>query len=472
MAHGREDSRHAFDAVTDDVASRLASLGWRRRHLEIFFWQETFTLDMGDGITATAELQRSPNLVNHGWPTSIDVNLGVGFEPALGLMPLVGTVAMATLIYYPRTDRSSAHSVELDDEGDAARAARDISAFVATHAVEFAARYPDAATVEAALGRAADVPDEEWQQRRRERHLTMLAAMGRLDDAAALLPAYAEQYAVGAHSRRERRFARQLARRLADMPSPIPPAEDTLAQLPSRQDRLTWPIGPSFAAVRRDARVEHEARDVVRAQAKGKSPDELRRLIAAEYEQRGATITPSLAAMAAEAMATERQPFGRAEATLRGLWLLGSAVTGLVRTFREPNAEDPEWMRPPDRASYEIPASRDRAIAIQVDSGARDWLNRIRSDGRTILRVTGADVWLSRSPRDAEDGIVDAHIGERHVGTLSPKDAGVFGLFFRAARLFDEDLVLRGDLMRTSDGVDILQIPVPDPQHIVAAAAE
>ena len=66
---------------------------------------------------------------------------------------------------------------------------------------------------------------------------------------------------------------------------------------------------------------------------------------------------------------------------------------------------------------------------------------------------------------DAEHGQHDRHayIGEQRLGTLAQSDAAPFAEFFIAAELFDEDLVLRGALIHTADGVDILQIPLPNP---------
>jgi hypothetical protein len=456
------ETDRALDSVAVAVAANLAASGWRRRRLGIW-WLDTFTRELAGGVLGTVEVQRLVAAFGEEWPTDVRVYLGVGYEPALGLMPLVALAPVATLV----NDDAASRVVTLHDEGEVAQSAREIAAFVDEHAATVAARFPDADRVAEALRGAADVIDEEWQQRRRERYLTMLTAMGRLEEAAVLLGSYRERYSVGGDGERARRFARQLSRRLAGMPSPIPPVEDTLAMLPA-SPLAARQQPPNDAAV--DDRAQRAAFEAIHAQARGKSLAELRQLIVDEFERRGLTVPPSSAATMAEIVATERKPFGGVRVLAGGLWMAGSLFCGLWRTVKEGIQAGPEWTRPPERAAYPVPPSSNRYITVIIDPGTRDWLARIRAHrpraGLGVGSATRVDVWLTHAGPNTADQTVTAYIGDRRVGTLARLDAAPFVPFFDAAKLYDEDLVLSGRLSHTADDVDILEIPQPDPARI------
>lgn len=451
----------ALDAVAVAVAASLAGSGWRRRSLGVW-WLDTFTREVAGGVIGTVEVQRLAVASGAEWPADVRVHLGVGYEPALGLMPLLGLTPVATLV------NRATRGVTVHDDGEVARAAHEIAGFVDERAATVAAGFPVADSVVQALRVAADVVDEDWQQRRRERHLMMLAAVGRVEEAAAPLELYREEHSAGFDGERARRFARQLSRRLMAMPSPVPPVEETLAMLPARPVRAPRPAEGTVT----DERAQREAFESVRAQAHGKSLPELRLLIADEFEQRGLAMPPSSAATMAETLAAmvaaERSPIGRARLLAGALWMMGSVVGGLWRTVTHGIQAAPDWMRPPERAAYPVPTSHDAYIAVIVDRAARDWLERIRSQrprpGFAIGPGTRVEVWLTRP--DPADHTVTAYIGDRPVGTLSARDGDLFASFFDAAALLDEDPVLPGHLTHTADGIDILEIPRPDPARI------
>jgi hypothetical protein len=455
----------AVQAVADAVESALAPVGWRRRHLASGLPFDTFTLDMGDGIIATAELQRPVVSIGTQWPSEVSIELGVGFEPALGLMPLVALPAMPMLLHNPAT-RGDAGEIELQGEHADQRAAavREIVAFIADHAAAFADRY-DPGSLAGELGQLAEraaATDGEWWQRR---HLIMLAVLDRRDETGTLLAAYERRYSSGAGTGQARRFARQLRRRLADMPSPMPAAEDTLAQLPPRRPR------PGGSKLRIDAawrRKRDRAIKAVKSRAGGHSLAELREMLAREYEAHGVDVPSSAIALAAEKIDAERKPLGGVEYGLRTLWQVGSAVGDLIHTFTSHlDTTEPEWMNPPDRAAFEIETSDDRVIPVAVDTDAHEYLSRACADGLHVGRFANIPVWLSAP--DPADGHVVVHLGDRRIGTVLAADLTVLATAFQAAAIFDEDVTLRAHLYQTTDGVDIVELWVGDlyttPEH-------
>jgi hypothetical protein len=461
VTNEREAADRAVDDVVDEIARRLAAHGWRRRQLDLP-WMDTLSLDLAGGIIATVDLSRAALQGGDQWPREIRVHLGVGWEPALGLRPLVTLPVWAELI--SQSGNRDAFSVELPDSRGVEAAADEITTYVDEHALAFAATYPSIEAIDVALRRGASAGTEDDRRHHAERRLVVLAAMGRVEDAAVLLGAYREAYATGYLSERVRRFARQLDRRLANMPSPIPPAEDTLAQLPpgSRLAGRRQSRAESRTESRSERASSDAARDAIRAQEGGKSAAELRALIVEEYDRRDIAVTPLNVAAIADVIVASRRPFGNLKWTLRVLRMAGSVFSGIARAFGgKPPYEDPEWMSRPDRAAYPVPTSSDDAIGVDVAPAARAYLDRAWADGHRIGPFTALPLWLSSSVT-----MVEVHLGTDVVGTIGLVVAAPFGPYFRAAaHLFDEDLAVSGQLFRTSDGVDILQVEAPKPRR-------
>jgi hypothetical protein len=246
------------------------------------------------------------------------------------------------------------------------------------------------------------------------------------------------------------------------MPRPIPPAEDTLGQLPPGSRlagrRQSW--AESRAESRSERASGDAARDAIRAQDRRKSAAELRALIVEEYGGRDITVTPLNVAALADVIVASRRPFGNLTWTLRVLWTAGSVFSGIVHAFggKSPH-EDPEWMRRPDRAAYPVPTSSDDAIGVDVAPAARAHLDRAWADGRRIGPFAVIPLWLRSSATS-----VDVGLGTDIVGTIGLAAGAPFSPYFHAAaELFDEDLAVPGQLFRTSDGVHILQVEAPKP---------
>ena len=458
----------------DDALATLASLvtgqlsadGWNRKALD-GYGIATMTRATQNGVSAVVEIARTSSQWPDDWPVEIEARLGVGYERALNLMPLL-TLAPQALLVEGEQDREGKFTLSLDGLDAVPHAALQIVNFVNEHAVDAIRHFPDAMAIEARLqrevgsGSTAGSPGGEHGSDDRgsaefylQLRLVVLAAMGRPEQARTLLATYLagrNDDAIDVDAR----FARQLTRWL-DSGGPVPPpVEDTLAVLP-RQAR---PPRPSWSDARAESKAKKDAMDAARAESKGKSLDQLRKLITAEYRARGLEPAPSVVDFHAEMLQIEQQPFGRARSALTAIRLLTASGAAAIRLLKHGSDPDPEWLRPPDRAAYPLIADRDRYLAIDLDVTAHDWLERVRAGApRRVGPWVFVDVWLTRGE---PVGPLVAHIGDQRVGIVGADRTTEFDPVLRAAALFDEDLIVTGRL-NSADGTRpaILEIPFP-----------
>jgi hypothetical protein len=426
----------ALARLGQGVADRLSAAGWNRR-LEGERPIAILTRPTPDGVMTVAKIDRRRFRWPEPWPVEVEVSLGIGYEPALNLMPLLTLLPQAMLITDPHR-----LTVSLSEPDTVEVATQQIVDFVTENAATVSREFPDAAAIDQQLQqRIADVD--------RQRRLLVLATMGRLEDTRALLATYPGENP----GRDDRRFVRQLQRWL-DAGAPVPPpAEDTLASLPRRVRAQ-----PSSRVDSRGG--TKAALDAIRAQSKGKTLEQLHDVVAVEYASRGITLTPAAADFQAHLLHREQQQrFGRARTALTSLRMLTAVGADAIRMFKH-QPDDPEWLRPPDRASYPVITDRSRSIAVHLDAAAEPWLTRIRKEAtRRFGPAIMVEVWLTREGPTAAPV---AHIGGQRVGTVRSDDVRQFDETFRAAGIFDEDPVLTGQLTQPGDTwPPILEIPLP-----------
>lgn len=412
------------------VAERLAADGWVVRDLRQPY-----------GVTLTRVSAGGVLLVVQLLPTSFDVlgrrhrpqvhrlRVGAGYGPALDLMPLLTLPARPILV------GGAAETVTGTGPGDGRPAADRIAAAVREHAAELATRFPDlTALADAVSGRE---------------RLVLLAALGRAAEVRALLAG--EEPA-------DRRFVRQLTRRLDQGLPPAPPVERTLAivspalePLPDR--RTLW------ATARTRARGKRAAYLAVRRRATGRTRNQLKALLAAEYRARGVEMDASDVALRTTMIELRRRPLGLARAVVAGAAMMTGTIRDLVRMFRtaEPTtgAADPDWLRAPDRAGYRVPTVS-RHVAVRLEAAGQARLEQVRAQAaRRIGPWILVDAWLTRDPV----GPITVHIGQQPIGTVN--DDGGYDNAFAAAALFDEDPVLTARLV--PDPEPSLELPLPRP---------
>jgi hypothetical protein len=132
-----------------------------------------------------------------------------------------------------------------------------------------------------------------------------------------------------------------------------------------------------------------------------------------------------------------------------------------LRNLSELAKPDPNWLRPPARASYPVVTSRNRTSAVEFDPTAQEWIERLRVEPRRrIGPMIRVKVWLSR---DEPSGRLIVHSGEQRVGLIRRTDEAVFDKTMRAAAIFDEDPVVDAVLAAPADrDWAVLEIRLPD----------
>jgi hypothetical protein len=203
------------------------------------------------------------------------------------------------------------------------------------------------------------------------------------------------------------RFVRQLRRWLDAGGPPIPPLEESLREMPE----LRMPQPPSWSRSReqsrQQSRASREALLAVREKAGGKSRDQIGDLLAAEFTARGLDApTPMEAAVAIDMLEIGRRPFGKARQKWRALQFTGKLLGDTVNTLRGRQAPNPEWMAPPEHASYPIRIGGGFGT-VDLAADAADVLQRAAAEasqrfGPQII----VDLWLSESA----PGTVSVHL--------------------------------------------------------------
>jgi hypothetical protein len=431
----------AFERLVLRLAGHLGSDGWRLRRYEV--WPlAVFTCDVGGGFLATVEVFGRPLgdfLRAELWPVGLYLVFGCGYEPATALMPLLALAPKAALITEDRPAGDLAPDVTLSGPDSVDSTARAIADVITGHGLGFAAQHVSVDALDAAMTDQDRLPaDIEVNLRP-----VLLAAAGRPDRARQVADDFMTQGAAGAEYDDYPRFVRQLSRWLDAGGSPIPPVEETLSRLPPQPARPAW---PSMARARQGIRDRRTAWDQVRAQARGRTTEELTTMLAAAYASHGVETAPSMLAKGVERLQLDLRPFGRARLHLQELTELG-AVLGVVKGLFVGEPEpDPDWLQPPERAAYPLPSNGRRWAAVLVNTDARAWLARIPVEApRRVVGFGLVDTWLTEESREPDAGtLVVVHIGDRAVGTVSADDARDFAPYLAAAKVFDEDVRVPG----------------------------
>jgi hypothetical protein len=125
-----------------------------------------------------------------------------------------------------------------------------------------------------------------------------------------------------------------------------------------------------------------------------------------------------------EAKLDTLEPGYRAPGTLGALAAFGKIVADGVNAVKEsktPGTGDPEWIAPPERAGYEPLLPHGERVAVALDNGVEDWLERVHSAASYRLGDTVTiKIWLgwAEEPGVADRSVAVA-IGAQRVGTLA-----------------------------------------------------
>lgn len=389
MARDSEQIDRALSDLADAISGELREQGWVRRDLDTRR-VVVLTHDVGNGVLVTAELRAPQAWSSPEWPVDLVLDVGVGYEPALNLMPLLTMPTHVTLLpdYTPPATSTFATSIDSIDEVESA--AGRVVTVISAHAIDIVRRFPDADAIERAIPQRqpdADGVDDQPDPRvgpnfdydsHTQLRLVLLAAAGRHDDARTLLTAYPSSAAHEPIDREDRRFIRQLTRWLDAGGPAAPPIAETLAQLPLE------PVPPrpaglrsSVAAAKARGKSRDDAVEAVRSRTAGKSVDEIIDILAAEYAQRNLDARFTDLAVVADTMRLEQDlthtPFGRLRFTLAVLGAGKTSIGDVVRALRLTTADVPAWLQPPERAAYPLSDEGDYTV-ITLDPDAHSWL--------------------------------------------------------------------------------------------------
>lgn len=272
----------------------------------------------------------------------------------------------------------------------------------------------------------------------------LLAAAGRHDDARRTLDDHRAH--TGTDRRQDadyRRFARQLRRRLDEDAFSVPPIEETLWLVA----RDSLPEAPGLRKIMNRAHAGSAGEKAVRALSRGRSHQELVGLLTAEYAARGLDVSPIR--IAKQAMTMVQQTRGGLREGLRTFGKLRSAITQGVDLWQRHDEPDPDWLRPPANATYEVATDRQHHVTVTLDPDAGAYLARVAAEApRRLAHTVLVDLWLSRDDGTGSGGdgadngdpqpTVTVHLGERAVGTLSAWCVRQFADDFARADYFDE----------------------------------
>lgn len=153
-----------------------------------------------NGVLVAVEIVRTSFNWPPRWPVEIAARMGVGYEPALNLMPLL-TLPPRAILVHDQSGGGASFPVSLAGPGDVTPAAEQIVGWVQQRAAGLASRFADAAAIDAELERRLSVEPARPERARsdggpKERRvgvpdrLALLAAMGRHEQTRTLLAGY------------------------------------------------------------------------------------------------------------------------------------------------------------------------------------------------------------------------------------------------------------------------------------------
>jgi hypothetical protein len=358
--------------------------------------------------------------------------VGVSYFPAYCLWPrLIGreraevTIGVAELAGSPNV----LGAVELNGPEDVPRAAEQLVATVLEQGMEWARQY---ASVDALIEYWTEASDFEGEI---QAVPVLLAGSGRVDDARSELSTYLasgrEEIATPAYRRFCHKFNRWLD---AGAVIPEPPTGPVGPRMPRRET-------PTREEMATKTRVRRDARDAVRRMSGGKNRDQLREMLKSEFDRRGAKEGPIAIEMMLDTMGVSDSLFGRARLTASGLKVARDYTTGLYKFFRDLESwKSPEWLEPPERASYDMRGDQRNLVGVDLDPAAEVWLNQVVDGAPTITSdIASVSAWLAWDPEpQVAASRLAVHIGAERVGALVQADVAQFQSAMDSAAHSDE----------------------------------
>ncbi|HEY4897732.1 MAG TPA: hypothetical protein VII01_16805, partial [Solirubrobacteraceae bacterium] len=156
----------------------------------------------------------------------------------------------------------------------------------------------------------------------------------------------------------------------------------------------------------------------VRAGRQGKTREQLRGLFEEELDRREMPRDPMWVEQRLDELgwsATERMRH-RAQGAVLAVEFVGRVRQRVVQKL-----EAPQWMEPPDDASYLMSARRYEKTPVDLDPDAAACLDQALSSAtlRAGGRYAQVTVWFDSQSDAGANGVVAVHLGQRTVGVLN-----------------------------------------------------
>lgn len=403
------------------------------------------------------------------------LDVGVGYQPATDLMPLLFLNPPLALLANPLGPDASRRDVgTVDASTDITAVVDTVVAFLDAAAHNIASRFPTHEAIEAVLREELDAlptndDGEPFVQggtrdprplMRRDHlvsHLAVLLAVTqRHDQALDLVVGFPAHHDQRGPTDSDRRFLRQLDRWIdAGSPTP-PPAATTIAQLPSRI-RPTTPT-PSFADARTQAQLGKDALADVRRAAPNTGRDERRSLLVNARRQRGLDVIPSGIEVQLDLL--EQEPIGRVQGLRTLLGALTSVASGIKTVLAPGNT--PEQLRRPPEAAYPLGELNGSWVQVELAERAEAVLGPTIPDApQHPGGLTTIDAWYPQPAHgDPTPGRLTIHVGQSPIGTIPVRDNHTYSRVALAAELYDESPYMPARLGRFA-GQLLLEVTVP-----------
>jgi hypothetical protein len=186
-----------------------------------------------------------------------------------------------------------------------------------------------------------------------------------------------------------------------------------------------WQIGREGAAKKR------QVVDAVRLAREGKNRDELRSAFEAELARHRMPQDPIWVERTLDELEQSRADQIRQKA--QNLLLVGSTLGRLARSRGIP--DPPDWMNPPEEASYHGPPLRGDKVPVEIDRNASVWLDRaLESAPGHVGKIQAlVPVWFTWDTDGENTRRVEVYIGSTRVGALDRKSSESFSSVMKAA---------------------------------------
>ncbi len=218
------------------------------------------------------------------------------------------------------------------------------------------------------------------------------------------------------------------------------------------------------------SRAKTETRKAVLAQARSRSRSELRELLTTELKARGQRVPAApFLDMQLDHILASASPVGYASETVKGVKLLGDAVTGFINLFRDmphesTQSRDGDFSEPSfEELRSRVIGDHNRTVRVQLVPEAQSTIAEAGNEGEWPFGGSSparrVDLRLSTDPH------VQVFLDEYHIGDLSDDDAQEFLHFLNAESNTDHRVTVEGWRYKPPDDQWQLWLEVPDLFH-------